>query len=202
MYIPTIVDKSSALDIYSRMLEKGRLIFLSGPIDDNVATSICAQILYLVSESKKDILLYINSPGGVLTSALAIYDTIQFVDADVSTCCLGQAASAAALLLAAGTRGKRRILTHGRTLIHQPLVYGTGISGQQTDIKIQSDEITRQREESEKILARHTGQTLAVIKRDMERDTIKNAQQSVEYGLVDEIIPVRDVHNASRVKIS
>lgn len=187
MLIPTVVDKASALDIYSKMLEKGRVIFLVGGIDDQVAMNVCAQLLYLASTSQKDISLYINSPGGVITAALAIYDTMQLIKPDVMTFCCGQAASAGALLLTAGAKNKRYILPHARTLIHQPAISGGGISGQETDISIQAKEVARLKRVTEGIFARHTGQTTEVLRRDMERDLIKNAQESVDYGLVDYI---------------
>ena len=197
MLIPTVVDKASALDIYSKMLEKGRVVFLVGGIDDQSAMNICAQLLYLESISQKDISLYINSPGGVITSALAIYDTIQLIKSDVRTFCCGQAASAGALLLASGAKNKRYILPHARTLIHQPAISGGGISGQETDISIQAKEVARLKRVTEEIFAYHTNQTTETLRQDMERDLIKNAEESVAYRLVDHIFTGEDSDNLS-----
>lgn len=190
MVIPTVVDKSSALDIYSKMLEKGRVVFLVGQIDDQVAMNVCAQLLYLASTSSKDISLYINSPGGVITAALAIYDTMQLIKPDVVTFCCGQAASAAAMLLASGTKLKRYCLPHGRVMIHQPLIGGGGISGQQTDIAIQAKEMARLRSLIEKIFERHAGhkgKTAEVLREDTERDYMMTPEEAVDYSLVDQI---------------
>jgi ATP-dependent Clp protease protease subunit len=169
------------------MLEKGRVIFLVGQIEERMAMNICAQLLHLASISTDDISLYINSPGGVITAALAIYDTMQSIEPDVKTFCCGQAASAGALLLTAGASGKRYILPHARTLIHQPAISGGGISGQETDISIQAKEVARLRTVTEDIFNNHTKQPTEKLRRDMERDLIMNAQESVEYGLVDQV---------------
>jgi len=187
--IPTVIDKTSqgerAYDIYSRLL-KDRIIFLGGPIDDAVASSIIAQFLFLDSQnSKEDIKLYINSPGGQVTSALAIYDTMQYVKADVSTICIGMAASAAALLLAAGKKGKRIILPNSEVLIHQ--VMG-GAQGQATDIVIHADHIIRMKKRLNAIMAKHAGQPVAKVEKDTERDYFMTADEAKKYGIVDKII--------------
>jgi ATP-dependent Clp protease protease subunit len=175
-----------AYDIYSRLL-KDNIIFIGTPIDDTVANLVTAQLLFLEAEDpEKDVYLYINSPGGSITAGMAIYDTMQFVRPDVSTICIGQAASMAALLLAAGARGKRFTLPNTRVLIHQP--WAGGLSGQAADIDIQAREILRMREIINELLARHTGQPLERITKDVDRDYIMNAQQAKEYGVVDEII--------------
>ena len=175
-----------AYDIYSRLL-RDNIIFIGTPIDDMVANLVTAQLLYLEAEDpQKDIALYINSPGGSITAGMAIYDTMQFIRPDITTYCIGQAASMAALLLAAGAKGKRFALPNSRVLIHQPSM--GGLSGQATDIDIQAREILRMRKITNEILARHTGQPLDRIERDVERDFIMSADQSKEYGLVDEII--------------
>jgi ATP-dependent Clp protease protease subunit len=184
-----VVERSSrgerAYDIYSRLL-KDRIIFLGGPIDDNVANSVVAQLLFLESEDPdKDIHLYINSPGGVVTAGLAIYDTMQYIKPDVSTICIGQAASMGSLLLAAGAKGKRYALPLARIMIHQPL---GGAQGQSTDIQIQAKEILRLREVGNDILARHTGQDRDKINQDTERDNFMSADEAKEYGLIDEVI--------------
>jgi ATP-dependent Clp protease protease subunit len=188
--VPMVVEQTNrgerAYDIYSRLL-RDNIIFIGFPIDDNVANLVTAQLLYLEAEdSEKDISLYINSPGGSITAGMAIYDTMQFIRPDITTYCIGQAASMAALLLAAGTKGKRFALPNSRVLIHQPSL--GGLSGQATDIDIQAREILRMREITNQILAKHTGQPLEKIQRDVERDFIMNAVQAKEYGLVDEII--------------
>jgi len=187
--IPMVVEQTPrgerAYDIYSRLL-KDNIIFIGTPIDDMVANLVTAQLLFLEAEDpEKDVYLYINSPGGLITAGMAIYDTMQFVRPDVSTICIGQAASMAALILAAGTPGKRFTLPNTRVLIHQP---SGGFSGQATDIDIQAREILRMREITNQLLAKHTGQPVEKIGRDVERDFIMNAQQAKEYGLVDEII--------------
>jgi ATP-dependent Clp protease protease subunit len=184
-----VVERSSrgerAYDIYSRLL-KDRIIFLGGPIDDNVANSVVAQLLFLESEDPdKDIHLYINSPGGVVTAGLAIYDTMQYIKPDVSTICIGQAASMGSLLLAAGAKGKRYALPLARIMIHQPL---GGAQGQSTDIQIQAKEILRLREVGNDILARHTGQDRDKINQDTERDNFMSAEEAKAYGLIDEVI--------------
>lgn len=187
--IPTVIEKTNygerAYDIYSRLL-KDRIIFVGGPIDDVMANSVIAQLLFLDAQnSKEDIKIYINSPGGMVTSALAIYDTMQYVRADVQTICVGLAASGAALLLAAGKKGKRYILPNSETLIHQ--VMG-GAQGQATDIDIHAKHIIKIKEKLNKILARHTSQKLEKIERDTERDYFMSAEETLEYGIVDKII--------------
>jgi ATP-dependent Clp protease protease subunit len=187
-----VVEQTSrgerAYDIYSRLL-RDNIIFLGTPIDDNVANLIIAQLLFLSAEDpEKDISLYINSPGGSITAGMAIYDTIQFIRNDVVTYCIGQAASMGAMLLAAGTTGKRFALPTSRILIHQPLIMGGGISGQATDIDIHAREILRMRELMNQLMAKHTGQVLEKVERDTERDFIMNAQQAKEYGIVDDVI--------------
>jgi ATP-dependent Clp protease protease subunit len=187
-----VVEQTSrgerAYDIYSRLL-KENIIFLGTPIDDNVANLIIAQLLFLSAEDpEKDISLYINSPGGSITAGMAIYDTMQFIRNDVVTYCIGQCASMGAMLLAAGTAGKRFALPTSRILIHQPLIMGGGISGQATDIDIHAREILRMRELMNQLMAKHTGQVLEKVERDTERDFIMNAQQAKEYGIVDDVI--------------
>ncbi|MFA7319134.1 MAG: ATP-dependent Clp endopeptidase proteolytic subunit ClpP [Parcubacteria group bacterium] len=187
--IPTVIEKTSygerAYDIYSRLL-KDRIIFLGGPIDDAVANSIIAQLLFLASQNaKEDIKIYINSPGGQVTSALAIYDTMQHVKPDVSTICIGMAASAAALLLAAGEKGKRMILPNGEVMIHQ--VMG-GTQGQATDIDIHARHILSIKKKLNEILSKHTGNALAKVERDAERDYFMSADEAKKYGVVDKII--------------
>ncbi|RTZ58341.1 MAG: ATP-dependent Clp endopeptidase proteolytic subunit ClpP, partial [Gammaproteobacteria bacterium] len=177
-----------AYDIYSRLL-KERVIFLVGQVEDYMANLIVAQLLFLESENPdKDISLYINSPGGSVTAGLAIYDTMQFIKPDVSTVCIGQAASMGALLLTGGAKGKRYALPHSRMMIHQPL---GGYQGQATDIEIHAKEILRVRERLNKIMAKHTGQSLDVIENDTERDNFMEADESVKYGLIDEVIEQR-----------
>ena len=188
--IPMVVEQTNrgerAYDIYSRLL-KDNIIFVGTPVDDNVANLVIAQLLYLMAEDpNRDISLYINSPGGSITAGLAIYDTMQFVKNDLTTICIGQAASMGALLLAAGTPGKRFTLPNSRILIHQPSV--SGLSGQATDIDIQAREILRMREMTNEILAKHTGQKVERIEKDVERDFIMGAEQAKEYGIIDEII--------------
>ena len=188
--IPMVVEQSNrgerAYDIYSRLL-RDNIIFIGTPIDDNVANVVTAQLLFLEAEDpEKDVYLYINSPGGSITAGMAVYDTMEFIRPDVSTICIGQAASMAALLLAAGAPGKRFTLPNTRVLIHQPSM--GGLSGQATDIDIQAREILRMRGSTNKLLAKHTGQDLKRIEKDVERDFIMNAEQAKEYGLVDEII--------------
>ncbi len=188
-YVPMVVEQSSrgerAYDIYSRLL-KDRIIFLGGPIDDNVANVVVAQLLFLESEDPdKDIHLYINSPGGVVTAGLAIYDTMQYIRPDVSTICIGQAASMGSLLLTAGAKGKRYALPNARVMIHQPL---GGAQGQSTDIQIQAREILRIREVINDILVTTTGKTLKEVNEDTERDNFMTAEEAKAYGLVDEVI--------------
>ena len=188
-YVPMVVERSSrgerAYDIYSRLL-KDRIIILGGPIDDSVANSIVAQMLFLESEDPdKDIYLYINSPGGVVTAGLAIYDTMQYIKPDVSTICIGQAASMGSLLLTAGAKGKRFALPLARIMIHQPL---GGAQGQSTDIQIQAKEILRLRAVGNDILVKHTGQDRETIIADTERDNFMTAEDAKAYGLIDEVI--------------
>ena len=188
-YVPMVVEQSGrgerAYDIYSRLL-KDRIIFLGGPIDDNVANVVIAQLLFLESEDPdKDIPLYINSPGGVVTAGLAIYDTMQYIKPDVSTICIGQAASMGSVLLAAGAKGKRYALPYSRIMIHQPL---GGAQGQSTDIQIQAREILRIRETLNEILSRHTGQSVKKLTEDTERDNFMSALEAKKYGLIDEVI--------------
>lgn len=188
-YVPMVVERSSrgerAYDIYSRLL-KDRIIILGGPVDDSVANSIVAQMLFLESEDPdKDIYLYINSPGGVVTAGLAIYDTMQYIKPDVSTICIGQAASMGSLLLTAGAKGKRFALPLARIMIHQPL---GGAQGQSTDIQIQAREILRLREVGNEILVKHTGQPREKVIADTERDNFMTAEDAKAYGLIDEVI--------------
>jgi ATP-dependent Clp protease protease subunit len=190
--VPMVVEQTSrgerAYDIYSRLL-RDNIVFIGTPIDDMIANLVIAQMLFLAAEDpEKDIQLYINSPGGSITSGMAIYDTMQFVKNDIMTICIGQAASMAAVLLAAGTNKKRFVLPNSRILIHQPHIMGGGISGQATDIDIHAREILRMREIMNNIMAKHTGQKLEKVEKDVERDFIMNAQQSKDYGIVDEII--------------
>lgn len=188
-YVPMVVEQSSrgerAYDIYSRLL-KDRIIFLGGPIDDNVANVVIAQLLFLESEDPdKDIHLYINSPGGVVTAGLAIYDTMQYIKPDVSTICIGQAASMGAVLLAAGAKNKRYALPNSRIMIHQP---SGGAQGQSTDIQIQAREILRLREILTDILKEHTGEDVDKLNIDMERDNFMSSQEAKAYGLIDEVV--------------
>ena len=190
--VPMVVEQTGrgerGYDIYSRLL-KDRIVFIGTPIDDNVANVIIAQMLYLQSEEPtKDINLYINSPGGSVTSGLAIYDTIQFVKCDVTTYCVGQAASMAAVLLAAGTKGKRFALPNARIMIHQP--WG-GVQGQASDISIQAKEILRMRDRLNEILALHTGKPIENIAKDTDRDFFMSAAESRDYGLVDDVVKSR-----------
>jgi ATP-dependent Clp protease protease subunit len=190
--VPMVIEQTSrgerSFDIYSRLL-KERVIFIVGAIEDHLANLIVAQLLFLESENPdKDVHLYINSPGGSVTAGLSIYDTMRFIKPDVSTMCIGQAASMGAFLLSGGTKGKRYILPNARTMIHQP---SGGAQGQATDIEIQAKEILFLRERLNRLLADHTGQTMEVIERDTERDRFMSAEQSVEYGLVDEVITSR-----------
>ena len=188
-YVPTVIEASSrgerSFDIFSRLLRE-RIIFLGSEIDDDVANSIVAQLLLLDSEnSEKDIMLYINSPGGVITAGMAIYDTMKLIKADVSTICLGDAASMGAFLLSGGTKGKRLALPNSRIMIHQPL---GGAKGQATDIEIEAKEILRMKTMLNTLLAEHTGQKLETIKKDTERDNFMSAQEALKYGLIDKII--------------
>ena len=190
--VPIVIEQTSrgerSFDIYSRLL-KERVIFIVGPIEDQMANLVVAQLLFLESENPdKDVHLYINSPGGSVTAGLSIYDTKKFIKPDVSTMCIGQAASMGAFLLSGGTKGKRYILPNARTMIHQP---SGGAQGQATDIEIQAKEILFLRERLNSLLADHTGQPIDVIERDTERDRFMSAEQSVDYGLVDEVISTR-----------
>ncbi len=192
--VPTVIQQTNrgerAYDIYSRLLTE-RIIFLGTPIDDTVANLMIAQLLHLESDDPdKDISIYINSPGGEITGLFAIYDTMQYIKPDVSTICVGQAASAAAVLLASGAHGKRYVLPHARILIHQP--HG-GASGQAVDIEIQAKEIIRMRELLDNILAHHSGQTVEKVKNDTDRDFIMSALEAKDYGLVDEVISNREL---------
>jgi ATP-dependent Clp protease, protease subunit len=192
--VPTVIEQTNrgerAFDIYSRLL-KERIIFLGTPIDDAVSNLLIAQLLHLESEDPdKDISIYVNSPGGEITGLFAIYDTMQYIKPDVQTICVGQAASAAAVLVGAGTKGKRFALPHARILIHQP--HG-GASGQAVDIEIQAKEIVRMRELLDRILAHHTGQSVEKVAADTDRDFIMSADEAKEYGIVDEVITNREL---------
>jgi len=198
--VPTVVEQTNrgerAFDIYSRLL-KERIVFLGTPIDDTVANLIMAQLLHLESEdSDKDINLYINSPGGEITGLFAIYDTMQFIKPDIATYCMGQAASAAAVLLAAGTKGKRHALPHSRILLHQPY---SGAGGQASDIEIQAREINRMRELLESVVAHHTGQTVEQVNKDTDRDFIMSADEAKAYGIIDEVIATRELNSVPQV---
>jgi ATP-dependent Clp protease, protease subunit len=191
--VPNVVEQTSrgerAYDLYSRLL-KDNIIFLQTPIDDQIASLICAQLIHLESENpEKDINIYVNSPGGDITSLFAIYDTMQFIRNDIATICLGQAASAAAVLLAAGKQGKRLALPRSRIIIHQP--YGQAM-GQASDIELAAKEIERMRRLLEEMLAEHTGQPIERIHRDTDRDFIMTAQEAMDYGVIDEVISARE----------
>ncbi len=193
MLVPMVVEQTSrgerAFDIYSRLL-KDSIIFIGTPIDDVVANLIVAQLLFLEAEDpERDINLYINSPGGSITAGMAIYDTMQFIKNDVTTICVGQCASMGALLLTAGTKGKRFALPHSRILIHQP---SGGASGQATDVRIMAEEILRMREMTSRILSDHSGQPFEQVEKDVERDRILSPIQAKEYGLIDEVIEHRE----------
>jgi len=190
--VPIVVEQTNrgerAYDIYSRLL-KDRILFIGGPIDDYVANLVIAQMLFLEAEDpEKDIHLYINSPGGVVTAGMAIYDTMQYVKPDVSTICLGQAASMASFLLAAGAKGKRYALPYARIMIHQPL---GGVQGQATDIDIHAREILKMKDTLNELLSRHTGQPKERIEKDTERDFFMSSQEAKEYGIIDEVFTVR-----------
>jgi ATP-dependent Clp protease protease subunit len=196
--VPTVVEQTNrgerAFDLYSRLL-KDNIIFLGTPIDDTIANLVSAQLLHLESENPdKDINIYINSPGGDITALFAIYDTMQYVKPDIATICFGQAASAAAVLLAAGTPGKRMALPHARVLLHQP--WGSG-GGQASDIEIQAKEILRMRDLLNEILARHSGTDIEKIKRDTDRDFVLSAPEAQEYGIIDEVIASRETVDRS-----
>lgn len=188
MLIPTVIEKSSngerAYDIYSRLL-KDRIIILSGEIDDAKANTIVAELLYLDSLNNDDISIYINSPGGSVTAGMAIYDTMNFVKSDVSTICVGMAASMAAFLLSSGTKGKRKALPNSEVMIHQPL---GGAQGQATEIKIAAERILKLREKLNVLLSKNTGQDLKIIERDTERDHFLSSKEALDYGLVDEVL--------------
>lgn len=190
--VPMVVEQTArgerAYDIYSRLL-KDRLIFIVGPVEDQMANLVVAQLLYLESENpNKDIHLYINSPGGVVSSGLSIYDTMQFINCDVSTICVGQAASMGALLLAGGEKGKRFALPNSRVMVHQP---SAGYQGQVTDISIHAEEVLDLKRRLNEIMAKHTGQDLETIERDLERDNFMSATAAVEYGLIDTVLAKR-----------
>ena len=190
--VPMVVEQSSkgerAYDIYSRLL-KERIIFLTGQINDNIASLVTAQLLFLESEdSDKDIYLYINSPGGIITSGFGIYDTMQYIKPDVATICMGQAASMGAFLLAGGTKGKRSALPNSRIMIHQPM---GGAQGQADDIRIQADEILRMKKQLNKILSKNTGQSLKKIETDTDRDNFMSANEAKTYGLIDSVLSAR-----------
>ena len=192
--IPTVIEKSQygerAYDIYSRLL-KERIIFLGGPIIDPVANSVIAQLLFLASrDPNKDIQLYINSPGGVLTSALAIYDTMQYIKCPISTVCIGSAASGAAVLLAAGTKGKRFSLPNAQVLLHQVAV--SGVSGEAVEVEIAAKQIIKLKDKVNRILANHTGQPLEKVEKDTDRDFYLSAEEAKEYGLIDEVIKTKE----------
>jgi ATP-dependent Clp protease protease subunit len=192
--IPMVVEQTSrgerAYDIYSRLL-KDNVIFLGQAVDDNIANLVIAQLLFLEAENpEKDISIYINSPGGSITAGMAIYDTMQYVKPDITTICIGQAASMAAVLLAAGAKGKRFALPNSRVLIHQPLMYGLG--GQAVEIDIHAKDIMRMKRRLNEILSNHTGQPVDKIDRDTDRDYILQAAEAVEYGLIDQVISKRD----------
>ena len=191
--VPMVVEQTSrgerAYDIYSRLL-KDRLIFIVGPVEDQMANLIVAQLLYLESENpNKDIHLYINSPGGIVSSGLAIYDTMQFINCDVSTICIGQAASMGALLLAGGTPNKRYALPHSRVMVHQP---SAGYQGQVTDISIHAEEVIALKRRLNKIMSKHTGQDVEQIEKDLERDNFMGAKEAMEYGLIDSVLQDRN----------
>ena len=188
-YIPYVVEKAGrgerSYDIYSRLL-KDRIVMLSGEVNDQVASTIVAQFLFLEAEDpEKDIYFYINSPGGVVTAGMAIFDTMNYIRPDVSTICIGQAASMGSFLLSAGAKGKRYALSHARIMIHQPL---GGAQGQASDIAIQAEEILRMKKELNSILAKNTGQSVKTIEKDTDRDNFMSAKESCEYGLIDEVL--------------
>lgn len=200
--VPTIIEQTArgerAFDLFSHLL-KEHIVFLGTPIDDIVANLTCAQLLHLESENPdKDISLYINSPGGDINALFAVYDTLQYIRPDVNTICFGQAASAAAVLLAAGTPGKRLALPHSRILIHQPYA---GAHGQVSDIEIASREIQRLKSQLEEVLARHTGQDIEKVRKDTDRDFVMTAAEALEYGIIDEVIESREIESPKR-KIS
>jgi len=197
--VPMVVEQTArgerAYDIYSRLL-KDRLVFVVGPVEDHMANLVVAQLMYLESENpEKDIHLYINSPGGVVSSGLSIYDTMQFVNCDVSTICVGQAASMGALLLAGGAKGKRYCLPHSRVMVHQP---SAGFQGQATDISIHAEEILEMKRRLNEIMSKHTGQTMETIERDLERDNFMSSGEALEYGLIDTVLQHRKEMKSSQ----
>jgi len=199
MYVPMVVEQTGrgerAYDIYSRLL-KDRIIILGSPVDDNVANLICAQLIFLESEDpKKDIHFYINSPGGVVTAGLAIYDTMQFIKPDVATLCLGQAASMGAFLLAGGAKGKRAALPNSRIMIHQP---SGGFHGQATDIDIQAREMARTKQTLNEIMSLHTGQPVEKVAEDTERDNYMGAEEARAYGLIDKVVEPREPNKVEK----
>jgi ATP-dependent Clp protease protease subunit len=190
--VPMVVEQTArgerAYDIYSRLL-KDRLVFIVGPVEDHMANLVVAQLLFLESENpNKDIHLYINSPGGVVSAGLSIYDTMQFINCDVSTICVGQAASMGALLLAGGTKGKRFALPHSRIMVHQP---SAGYQGQVTDISIHAEEVIELKRRLNEIMSKHTGQSFETIERDLERDNFMGAEAAIEYGIIDTVLAQR-----------
>ena len=190
--VPMVVEQTArgerAYDIYSRLL-KERVVFIVGPVEDHMANLVVAQLLFLESENpNKDIHLYINSPGGAVTAGLSIYDTMQFINCDISTICIGQAASMGALLLAGGTAGKRAALPHSRVMVHQP---SAGFQGQATDISIHAAEVLELKRRLNEIMAKHTGQTVETIEKDLERDNFMSAESAVKYGLIDTVLAER-----------
>ncbi|WP_373762264.1 ATP-dependent Clp endopeptidase proteolytic subunit ClpP [Neisseria dentiae] len=192
--VPTVIEQSGrgerAFDIYSRLL-KERIVFLVGPVNDDSANLVVAQLLFLESENPdKDIFLYINSPGGSVTAGMSIYDTMNFIKPDVSTLCLGQAASMGAFLLSAGTKGKRFALPNSRVMIHQPLISG-GLGGQASDIEIHARELLKLKDKLNRLLAQHSGQDLAKVERDTDRDNYMSAEEAQEYGLIDQVLTDR-----------
>ncbi|MBV8679392.1 MAG: ATP-dependent Clp endopeptidase proteolytic subunit ClpP [Aquitalea sp.] len=193
--VPMVVEQSGrgerAYDIYSRLL-KERIVFLVGPVTDESANLVVAQMLFLESENPdKDIYFYINSPGGSITAGMSIYDTMNFIKPDISTLCIGQAASMGAFLLSAGTQGKRFALTNSRVMIHQPLLYGGGLSGQVTDIEIHARELVKVKAKMNELLAKHSGQTMERLQADTERDNFMSADEAREYGLIDKVLSSR-----------
>lgn len=193
--VPMVVEQSGrgerAYDIYSRLL-KERIVFLVGPVTDESANLVVAQMLFLESENPdKDIYFYINSPGGSITAGMSIYDTMNFIKPDISTLCIGQAASMGAFLLSAGTPGKRFALTNSRVMIHQPLLYGGGLSGQVTDIEIHARELVKVKAKMNELLAKHSGQTMERLQADTERDNFMSADEACEYGLIDKVLTSR-----------
>ncbi|RMC96980.1 ATP-dependent Clp endopeptidase proteolytic subunit ClpP [Aquitalea palustris] len=193
--VPMVVEQSGrgerAYDIYSRLL-KERIVFLVGPVTDESANLVVAQMLFLESENPdKDIYFYINSPGGSITAGMSIYDTMNFIKPDISTLCIGQAASMGAFLLSAGTQGKRFALTNSRVMIHQPLLYGGGLSGQVTDIEIHARELVKVKGKMNELLAKHSGQTMERLQADTERDNFMSAEEAREYGLIDKVLTSR-----------